>query len=81
MTWIRTVSEKKAKGYVKRVYDAKRKELGFIPNIVKTFSLRPEIMKAEQSLYKTLMFGPSTLGRARREMIAIVVSRINDCHY
>ena len=41
----------------------------------------PEIMKAEQSLYKTLMFGPSTLGRARREMIAIVVSRINDCHY
>ena len=31
MTWIRTVSEKQGKGFVKRVYDAKRKELGFIP--------------------------------------------------
>ena len=67
MTWIRTVSEGQAEGFVKRVYEGKRADLGFIPNLVKTFSLRPGIMRAEQSLYKTLMFGPSTLSRAQRD--------------
>jgi AhpD family alkylhydroperoxidase len=27
------------------------------------------------------MHGPSPLSRAQREMLAVVVSRANDCHY
>ncbi len=32
-------------------------------------------------LYKTLMYGKSPLRRTEREMIAVVVSAINQCHY
>lgn len=32
------------------------------------------------ALYGTLMHGGSPLTRAQREMLAVVVSRANDCH-
>ena len=33
------------------------------------------------SLYIALMFGESPLTRAQRELLAVVVSRSNDCRY
>jgi len=33
------------------------------------------------AFYRTLMFGPSGLSRAMRELIAVVVSRANRCEY
>jgi alkylhydroperoxidase family enzyme len=33
------------------------------------------------TLYRRLMAGPSPLSRTRREMLAVVTSRANDCHY
>ena len=32
-------------------------------------------------MYKAIMFGPSGLTRAERELLATVTSRHNDCHY
>jgi alkylhydroperoxidase family enzyme len=32
-------------------------------------------------LYKGIMFGPSGLSRQERELLAVVVSCQNDCHY
>ena len=32
-------------------------------------------------LYKAIMFGPSSLTRQERELIATVVSATNDCYY
>jgi alkylhydroperoxidase family enzyme len=32
-------------------------------------------------LYKAIMFGPSELARAERELLAVVVSAANRCHY
>ena len=81
MTWIRTVSEAEATGYVKSVYEAHQKARGWISNIIKSFSARPDLLRAFQNLFATLMFGPSELSRARREMIAVVVSVTNRCHY
>lgn len=81
MAWIKTVEETEAKGLVNRFYDNLRKDSGLVPNIVKAQSLKPETMRAVSTLYRTLMFGPSKLSRAQREMIALVVSAINRCHY
>ncbi|MFQ5913559.1 MAG: peroxidase [Nitrospinota bacterium] len=81
MTWIQTISEDEADGFVKRFYDGKQAQLGFVPNIIKAFSLSPEILRTSQAFFKALMFGPLTLSRPQREMIAIVVSKINECHY
>jgi uncharacterized peroxidase-related enzyme len=81
MTWIRTVSEAEATGYVKSAYEAHVKARGWVSNIVKSFSIRPDILRAFQNLFVTLMFGPSDLSRAQREMLATVVSVANRCHY
>ena len=32
-------------------------------------------------LYRAIMFGESALTRAERELLAVVVSCANDCHY
>jgi hypothetical protein len=41
----------------------------------------PAALRAHYDLYRTLMFGRSELSRAQREMIAVVVSKTNGCHY
>ena len=81
MAWIRTVSESEATGIVKEEYEAAIERAGRVYNIVKLFSIKPESLKAFINQYKVLMFGPSKLSRAQREMIATVVSQINACRY
>lgn len=44
-------------------------------------AFRPETAKPLGDLAETLLRGPSTLGRAEREMIAARVSWINRCHF
>jgi alkylhydroperoxidase family enzyme len=44
-------------------------------------SLRPGVLERSMALYREIMFGPSGLTRAERELLAVVVSRANDCHY
>ena len=41
----------------------------------------PAALKDSIRLYATLMFGESPLSRAQREMIAVVTSQANECHY
>jgi len=57
-------------------------KLGFIPNVIKAFSLRPEKLRTFISKYNELMLNDdSTLTRLEREMIAVVVSSYNHCVY
>ena len=52
-----------------------------VDNILRIHSLNPKSLQVHYDLYRHLMYGPSDLSRAEREMIAVVVSRVNDCHY
>ena len=61
-----------------RVRDPKH---GVVDNILRIHSHNSESAEAHLSLYKTLMFGRSPLSRVQREMIAVVVSQVNTCHY
>lgn len=81
MSSIRTIPEPEATGLLQEIYAAARERAGRIFEIVKLSSLNPEVLRAWIDLYKALMHGPSPLSRAQREMIAVVVSRLNDCHY
>ena len=81
MSWIRTVPELEATGIIKEEYEAAIKRTGRVYNIVKLFSIKPESLKAFVNQYEVAMFGPSKLSRAQREMIATVVSQINNCRY
>ncbi|MEP7198913.1 MAG: carboxymuconolactone decarboxylase family protein [Chloroflexota bacterium] len=81
MAWIKTIPVSEATGQLKRHYDAAIERAGKIWNIVSSMSLKPELLRTSIQLYKTLMHGSSRLSRAQREMIAVVVSRANDCYY
>lgn len=81
MAYIRTISEEAADGLLARIYAAARKRAGRVFNIVRLMSLRPAVARASMNFYTALMHGPSALSRAQREMIAVVVSRANNCYY
>ena len=49
--------------------------------IVRLMSPNPPVLQASMAQYRAIMFGPSPLTRAQREMMAVVVSRTNDCFY
>ena len=81
MPYIRTIPPEDAGGSLKRQYDAALQRAGRVYNVVRIQSLDPPVLDASIRLYQTLMLGPSSLERADREMLAVVVSRANDCFY
>ena len=81
MAWIKIIDEQNAEGSLKEQYDQLIEPWGGVDNILKIHSLNPESLAAHVKLYKTLMYGKSPLRRTDREMIAVVVSEINQCHY
>jgi alkylhydroperoxidase family enzyme len=81
MAWIRTVGDEEAEGPLKQLYEAALRRAGRVFNIVRVQSLNPPILKAGLGLYQAVMFGPAELSRALRELLAVVVSKTNGCHY
>ncbi|HVT59004.1 MAG TPA: carboxymuconolactone decarboxylase family protein [Thermoanaerobaculia bacterium] len=82
MAWIKTIDPAAASGLLRRLYDEAIRRAGKVFNVVRVQSLRPEVLDASIRLYQELMLSSrSPLSRVQREMIAVVVSRANDCHY
>jgi uncharacterized peroxidase-related enzyme len=70
-----------AAGELRQQYQRMHDSAGNVANILQVHSLNPAALRAHFDLYRTLMFGRSPLSRAQREMIAVVVSKTNGCHY
>lgn len=49
--------------------------------IMRIHALDPGSMRAHNTLYRQAMKGTATLRKVEREMIALVVSKVNGCHY
>lgn len=81
MPWIRVLDESEATGELKQIYTSERRQAGAVANILKIHSLAPRTLAAHLELYKAVMHAPGELSRVRREMIAVVVSSLNHCHY
>jgi uncharacterized peroxidase-related enzyme len=58
-----------------------RDKLGFVPNVLRAWLLRPEKLRNFIRAYDELMLGPSGLSKLEREMIAVAVSSWNRCYY
>jgi uncharacterized peroxidase-related enzyme len=78
---LRLIEVDEATGELRVEYDAAIGRAGKVFNIVKAMSLNPAVLNAAMGLYRAIMFGPSELSRAERELLAVVVSNANDCHY
>ena len=50
-------------------------------NILRIHGVHSRIMRQHYDLYRQLMYSPGPLSRLQREMIAVVVSATNECHY
>ena len=66
---------------VKELWAKPLEKLGFVPNVLRVFALRPAHLPAWWAYYDELLRGDSGLTKAQREMIAVVVSATNRCHY
>lgn len=65
-----------------KAYFAKCQEkLGFIPNVLRAASFDIAKLKAFIAMSDDLMLAKSGLSKIEREMIAVVVSSANHCHY
>lgn len=63
-------------------YFAKCQEkLGFVPNVLRAYAFDAGKLKAFIDMADDLMLADSGLTKLEREMIAVVVSAVNHCHY
>ena len=58
-----------------------RDKIGFVPNVFRAYTMRPERFRKYQAYRNDVMRAESGLSEAEREMIAVVVSSANRCHY
>ena len=81
MAYIKYVEEQDASDELCKLYDRYREPQGHVDNILRIHGLNPPSLEGHAKLYLSLMRGRSELSREQREMIAVVVSSINECHY
>ena len=82
MAWIQIVDESDAGLELRALYDPViDSETGRVDEILRVHSLHPAGLASHTSLYTSAMRSTPTLRKTEREMIALVVSTLNDCHY
>ncbi len=81
MPYIDKVSSEAADGLLGRIFQARTKSAGRLWEIVAVQSLNPETLRESMRMYGQVMFGDSPVSRKQREMIAVVTSQVNECHY
>lgn len=80
--WIETVAPEAATGLLAKLYAGALERAGRVFNILRVQSLRPETLRVSTLLMmEVLVSARSPLSRAQREMLAVVVSRVNACEY
>jgi uncharacterized peroxidase-related enzyme len=81
ITRLRVPNEDEVPAEVQELWAKPLERLGFVPNVLRVFALRPNHLLAWWAYYDELLRGESGLTKAQREMIAVVVSATNRCHY
>ena len=81
MAWLKTIAADEATGRLRKLYDAATVRAGRVFGILRAMSLSPRILDASMTLYGAAVLGPSSVSRRERELLAVVVSRTNHCHY
>lgn len=82
VAWIETIAEEDATAELARLYQKEKDfRTGKVDHILKVHSLNPPSLADHARMYHHVMHGESGLTLAEREMVAVVVSAINECHY
>ena len=81
MAYIEQIAEEDASERLARIYAAARERAGGVANIIRVMSRDAAVLEGSMLFYVNLMKSPNALSTARRELLAAVVSNINDCYY
>ena len=82
MAWIKTIEQDDWDGELAELLPRVVNPAdGTLDHIMQIHSLNPAGLAAHDVLYRSAMAGTAKLRRVEREMIALVVSNINSCHY
>jgi alkylhydroperoxidase family enzyme len=82
VAWIETIREDEWDGDLESLRpDVVDREHDRVDNILQIHSLNPQALAAHQALYVSAMTGTATLRKVERELIALTVSLLNQCHY
>ena len=81
MAYIDYISHDDASDELKELYNKYGEPDGTIDNIVRIAGPNPKALEFHLKFYRAVLHGKSPLSRQQRELIAIVVSSINHCHY
>ena len=80
--WIEVIPDDRWDGDLAPLYDAVvDRTYGRVDQIMAIHSLNPQALAAHNALYTSAMSGTATLRKVERELIALVVSLENHCHY
>lgn len=82
MALIEVVSPRKATGKTAETYRymTDMADTKMVPNVIRIFSLRPDSMRRMIRLWELSSWSGDE-PRETRELLATIVSRLNDCHY
>lgn len=81
MARIKVIEFHEATGRLKQIYEDLIQKRGQLAEVHKIQSLRPESIVKHMDLYMEIMYSKSELSRAERELMAVVTSVSNNCHY
>jgi uncharacterized peroxidase-related enzyme len=76
--FIQTISEAKAEGKVRAVYEGDQSGLGYVPNHAKVFSLRPDVLEAWRNFQGVIR---KNLRLRRYELVTLAAAKALNCRY
>jgi len=81
ISWFPIATRERCSEETRALFEQLEEKLGFVPNVFQAFAWREERMNLWRDHYEDVMTPSDGLGRAEREMIAVVVSMQNQCLY
>ena len=79
--YIQPIPPNEARGRLAELYTRYANPDGTVDAILQAHSLSPGGLSAHAELYVEAAHRKSPLSRLERELIAVAVSQVNDCHY
>jgi uncharacterized peroxidase-related enzyme len=81
MSWFPVPDPQELPEDLQKLFAKAQERLGFVPNVFRAYSFRPERLRAWFTHFRLLHEPTDGLSAAEREMIAVAVSMANGCLY
>jgi uncharacterized peroxidase-related enzyme len=76
--YIQAISETEAEGRLREIYEGDRKNLGYVPNHARVFSLRPDVLEAWRAFQGSIR---KNLRLRRYELVTLAAAMALNCRY